>query len=313
MEVDTIQQPEQQVVEIPETTKQVFAVPLSIQRYFFIAEFIEAHPDIKTLTDLGSGNCRLSIYTKTIPTLEQCNFIDSDLYVVNDEIDIYLRPTLHDMMFGRQNSSLPMQLNVFHGDIKFPDDRLKADCITMIEVIEHMPIAEHQQCLKTIFGYYQPKYVIITTPNREFNHFIFPNEYHTRYRHYDHKFEWTRLEFYEWCMDICERYSYSCSIEGIGFLESCLNLGPGTQVAIFERKKVIPQFETDLACLDVLLNKLNVKNEASYMSPQFNSQIWSFVVPGMISKIVHEEEYDWSKIIAEDNDDILIESCDSIE
>ena len=49
---------------------------------------------------------------------------------------------------------------------------------------------------QVIFGQLSPKIAIITTPNVEFN-VLFPN-LKQGFRHYDHKFEWTRAEFQEW-------------------------------------------------------------------------------------------------------------------
>lgn len=46
-----------------------------------------------------------------------------------------------------------------------------------------------------IFCYVHPKLVIVTTPNAEFN-ILFKD--FKKFRHYDHKFEWTREQFQDW-------------------------------------------------------------------------------------------------------------------
>lgn len=46
-----------------------------------------------------------------------------------------------------------------------------------------------------IFAYIQPKIVILTTPNADFN-VLFEN--FNRMRDADHKFEWTREEYKDW-------------------------------------------------------------------------------------------------------------------
>jgi hypothetical protein len=46
-----------------------------------------------------------------------------------------------------------------------------------------------------IFSYVQPKLVIVTTPNVEFNVLF---EKLKTFRHADHKFEWTREQFQSW-------------------------------------------------------------------------------------------------------------------
>ena len=46
-----------------------------------------------------------------------------------------------------------------------------------------------------LFGFMTPVSVIVTTPNSEFNPLL-PGL--VGFRHYDHKFEWTRAEFQTW-------------------------------------------------------------------------------------------------------------------
>ena len=48
-----------------------------------------------------------------------------------------------------------------------------------------------------------PNFVILTTPNKEFNiYFVMKN----KFRHADHKFEWTREQFINWSYKICKKY-----------------------------------------------------------------------------------------------------------
>ena len=50
---------------------------------------------------------------------------------------------------------------------------MKFDVITMIELIEHLPLEQVPLLAESVFGFYRPKNVIITTPNSDFNqHFI---------------------------------------------------------------------------------------------------------------------------------------------
>ena len=46
-----------------------------------------------------------------------------------------------------------------------------------------------------VFGKMKPELVVMTTPNAEFN-VLFPGC--SGFRHWDHKFEWTRTEFQSW-------------------------------------------------------------------------------------------------------------------
>lgn len=65
-----------------------------------------------------------------------------------------------------------------------------------------------------LFGYLQTPMVIVTTPNRDFNSY-FPNP--EDFRHDDHKFEWTRQQFNDWCLKMCNQYPYSYEIHGVGW------------------------------------------------------------------------------------------------
>lgn len=61
--------------------------------------------------------------------------------------------------------------------------------------IEHLEPDILSSMPEVVFGHLSPKVVIVTTPNVEFN-ILFPGL--KGFRHYDHKFEWTRAEFEEW-------------------------------------------------------------------------------------------------------------------
>lgn len=61
--------------------------------------------------------------------------------------------------------------------------------------IEHLVPDVLSLMPEAVFGQLSPKVVIVTTPNVEFN-VLFPDL--KGFRHYDHKFEWTRAEFEEW-------------------------------------------------------------------------------------------------------------------
>ena len=72
----------------------------------------------------------------------------------------------------------------------------------------------------------------MTTPNREHN-VRFEGLAPGRFRHADHRFEWTRGEMAKWCARIARRYEYHESTLGIG--EDDPELGPPTQMGVFVR------------------------------------------------------------------------------
>lgn len=107
-------------------------------------------------------------------------------------------------------------------------------CI-MTEVIEHLPEPVLQKFPDLLFGKYRPRIVVITTPNYDFNRFFDRRGGRGRggsgaeeetvngfkdptgrtervFRDDDHKFEWTKQEFKDWCDDITLRYDTSSLI-----------------------------------------------------------------------------------------------------
>lgn len=84
------------------------------------------------------------------------------------------------------------------GNVAEVDYRLKgSDAVVAIELIEHLEADVLEKFPYTVFEYTEPRLVIVTTPNADFNVF-FPNLANGGFRHPDHKFEWTRKQFQEW-------------------------------------------------------------------------------------------------------------------
>jgi hypothetical protein len=42
----------------------------------------------------------------------------------------------------------------------------------MVELIEHLPLEDVGKAVDNVFGYLQPQFCFISTPNREFNVFF---------------------------------------------------------------------------------------------------------------------------------------------
>ena len=54
-----------------------------------------------------------------------------------------------------------------------------------------------------------------------------------KFRHRDHRFEWTRAEFEAWAQAICARFGYSVRFMGIG--DEDAQVGSPSQMAVLER------------------------------------------------------------------------------
>jgi hypothetical protein len=49
----------------------------------------------------------------------------------------------------------------------------------------------------------------------------------------DHRFEWTRAEFAQWCEAVCARYGYTSRQQALGDTDP--HLGGPSQMAVFVR------------------------------------------------------------------------------
>src|SRR5207253_112473 len=131
----------------------------------------------------------------------------------------------------------PMQkerIELIHGSLMYRDKRLEGfDAAAVVEVVEHLDSPRLSAFERVLFEFAKPRTVVLTTPNREYN-----VKWETlgagRFRHPDHRFEWTRQEFHEWADGIATRFGYNVRFVAVGPEDE--KLGPPTQMAIFERR-----------------------------------------------------------------------------
>ena len=134
------------------------------------------------------------------------------------------------------------RLTLRQGALTYTDARLAGyDAAVLMEVIEHvdphrLPALEH-----AVFRAAHPRAVVVTTPNAEFN-----VRYETleagRFRHADHRFEWTRAEFRDWAERVAAAHGYDVRFKPVGEIDP--ELGPSTQLALFTLSKNATQNET---------------------------------------------------------------------
>lgn len=125
------------------------------------------------------------------------------------------------------------RVSLLHGALTYRDERWKdVDAAVLVEVIEHLDLDRVPALTEVVFGTAGPKTVVVTTPNAEHNA-LFANLPAGKFRHPDHRFEWTRDEFRAWVSGVEERFGYVARIEGIGADHEVH--GPPTQMAVFTR------------------------------------------------------------------------------
>lgn len=126
------------------------------------------------------------------------------------------------------------RINLFQSSIIYRDKRFAGfDAAAIVEVIEHLDLNRLKAFERVVFQYAQPKTVIITTPNKEYN-IVWTSMDSEDMRHDDHRFEWTRAEFENWANTIAHQYVYSVSFASIG--DEVENIGAPSQMAIFNKE-----------------------------------------------------------------------------
>lgn len=125
------------------------------------------------------------------------------------------------------------RIELLQGSLVYRDDRLKGyDAAAVVEVIEHMDAERLPAFEAALFGHARPGAVIVTTPNRDYNA-MFETLPAGKFRHNDHRFEWTRAEFRHWAESVALGHGYAVRFEGIG-QEDAVHGAP-TQAAVFTR------------------------------------------------------------------------------
>ncbi|WGV24347.1 3' terminal RNA ribose 2'-O-methyltransferase Hen1 [Halotia branconii] len=125
------------------------------------------------------------------------------------------------------------RIQLIQSALTYQDKRFSGyDAATVIEVIEHLDLPRLGAFERVLFEFAQPKTVIVTTPNIEYN-IKFENLPAGKLRHQDHRFEWTRAEFQNWANQIAEHFSYTVEFQPIGTQDPAV--GSPTQMGIFSR------------------------------------------------------------------------------
>jgi 3' terminal RNA ribose 2'-O-methyltransferase Hen1 len=125
------------------------------------------------------------------------------------------------------------RLKLIHGSLMYRDKRLAGfDAAAVVEVIEHLDQPRLAAFERVLFEFAKPASIVLTTPNVEYNA-RFETLPAGKFRHKDHRFEWTRNEFQNWAGAMADRFGYAVRFLPVGPEDSLL--GAPTQMAIFNR------------------------------------------------------------------------------
>ncbi|XP_010604229.1 small RNA 2'-O-methyltransferase isoform X1 [Fukomys damarensis] len=181
------------------------------------------------VADLGCGDTELLRLLKIYPCIQLLVGVDIDEEKLQSN-GHHLSPFLGEFVKPRD---LDLTVTLYHGSVVERDSRLLGfDLITCIELIEHLDSDHLARFPEVVFGYLSPAMIVISTPNSEFNP-LFPI---VTLRDADHKFEWNRMEFQTWALQVANRYNYSVEFTGVGKPPAgAEHVGFCTQIGVFWR------------------------------------------------------------------------------
>jgi 3' terminal RNA ribose 2'-O-methyltransferase Hen1 len=125
------------------------------------------------------------------------------------------------------------RIELLHGSLMYRDQRLAGfDAAAVVEVIEHLDPPRLAAFERVAFEFARPGTVVLTTPNAEYNA-RWASLPAGKFRHRDHRFEWTREQFQRWASGVAERFGYAVRFAPVGPVDD--EVGSPTQMGIFTR------------------------------------------------------------------------------
>lgn len=206
--------------ESPENT--IFR-SLNQQRYDAVIDAIR-RSGAKSVLDLGCGEGKLLKLLLEERQLERIVGMDVSIR----SLEIASRRLRLARLTERQRS----RIELIHGSLIYRDKRLNGyDAATVVEVIEHLDPDRLVALERVVFQFARPKTVVVTTPNQEYNS-LWESLPSGVFRHADHRFEWSRIQFQDWAESICNRYGYRVRLLPVGPVDT--DRGSPTQMGVFE-------------------------------------------------------------------------------
>ncbi len=145
-----------------------------------------------------------------------------------------LQVTARRLHYDRFTEVQRERLRLVQGSLLYRDARLEGfDVAALVEVIEHLDPPRLRAAERVVFEFARPKTVVVTTPNRDYNP-KWESLPAGKFRHRDHRFEWSRAEFQAWAGSIAEDFGYTARFLPVGPEDA--TLGAPTQMGIFNRE-----------------------------------------------------------------------------
>ncbi|NJS42134.1 methyltransferase domain-containing protein, partial [Candidatus Gracilibacteria bacterium] len=220
LDPDAIELSHQQEEEVLEKR-----ISLNEQRLTSVMEVLQSS-SAKRVVDLGCGEGKLLQLLLKDSAIEQITGVDVSYRI--------LEIAKERLQVDRFSPAQQSRLQLLQSSLIYRDSRLTGyDVATVIEVIEHLDLERLAIFERNLFEFIRAKRAIVTTPNVEYN-VRFENLPAGKFRHRDHRFEWTRQEFQTWANGVADRFGYEVEFRSIGMED--LAVGSPTQMAIFTRQ-----------------------------------------------------------------------------
>lgn len=196
--------------------------PLSLhkQRLQTVIEALKA-AGASTILDLGCGEGKL---------LRELARHSQFTRVVG--VDVSARALARaERRLGQVSSLQRDHIELMQGALTYRDRRLAGfDAAVLVEVIEHIDPMRLTALEQVVFGHAAPRTIVITTPNADYNT-LWESLPAGRFRHRDHRFEWSRAEFAAWAERAARSFGYHVEFSPIGPVDD--EVGAPTQMAVF--------------------------------------------------------------------------------
>lgn len=231
--------PGQAATRLPETQSDGGAAPAVEERVPTLAEQRLAIVlaalrgcGARSVVDLGCGEGKLLRLLLDDKQFERIVGLDVSLRSLKIAAERLRLDRLPPKLVGPASGRSEPRLELMHGSLMYRDSRLAGfDAATSVEVVEHLDPPRLAAFERVVFEFAQPRTVIVTTPNVEYN-VRFETLQAGRLRHRDHRFEWTRAEFETWARGLATRFEYDVRFLPVGPEDA--EVGAPTQVAVFE-------------------------------------------------------------------------------